>query len=127
MASTKPLKFKTVEIFEKKVNEYFEKGGRPVGKNGDRLYTVTGLAVYLNIDRTSLWDYGNREGYDKILTMARARVENTMEELAMVGIIDRSVTIFSLKNNFKWTDRTEVELGTETHTTLNISVQDTSV
>ena len=94
---------------EEKTNEYFECGGRVIA--GDvRLYTVSGLCLWLGITRTTLCDYENNARFSDTVKRAKMRIENNLEELAELGLINASVSIFSLKNNFRWTDKTDVQL-----------------
>lgn len=92
-------KFKfTPETMEKKLDEYFKK--TPVDE-----ITLTGVCIYLGIYKDTFYNYGNREGFEDMINMARMRIENSYEiSLKKYG---RAGDIFALKN-FGWRDKQEV-------------------
>jgi len=96
----RPLKFPSVEIFRKRVDEYFkecDKSGRP--------YTLTGLGEFLDgTSRKVLLDYRRRgDEYSEILEKAMVRIERYVEE-QLFRKSQIAGVIFNLKNNFGWTD-----------------------
>ena len=98
----RPLKYKSVAEMQKAIDRYFDtcdKEGRP--------YTVTGLAMELDLDRRSLVNYSERDEFFPTIKKAKARVEQYIEE----HMYSANVTglIFNLKNNFGWVDRQEIE------------------
>jgi len=96
---TKPLMYPTPQDLQDKIDDYFEK---TEGKH----VTWTGLCLHLNTTKKTLIEYQQREGYQKIVTMAKMKVENEYEKsLREHG---RSGDIFALKN-FGWTDKQEIE------------------
>ncbi len=99
---TKPLKFKTVEILQEKIGEYFNVTPRDE-------WTITGLALALDTSRQVLCDYeDNRPEYSDAIKRAKLIVENGYEiDLKKHG---RTGTIFALKN-FDWKDKSETELS----------------
>jgi hypothetical protein len=105
----RPLKFKSVEDLEKKIEEYFE-----YAEKKNKPYTVTGLCLHLNCDRKTLINYEESEEYFHTIKMAKMRIENWLEEKSLIGETNPTVTIFNLKNNFGWKDKTEVETSGET-------------
>lgn len=105
----------TPKELEEKAKAYFEDGGREIAGNV-RLYTVSGLCLHLGITRTTLCDYENNPRFSDTVKMAKMRIENNLEELAELGLINASVSIFSLKNNFRWTDKTDIQLQGELKT-----------
>ena len=102
----------TPKELEEKANEYFEQGGRKIADN-TKLYTVSGLCLWLGITRTTLCDYENNPRFSDTVKRVKMRIENNLEELAELGLINASVSIFSLKNNFRWTDKTDIQLQGE--------------
>lgn len=99
----RPLKYKTVDELEIAITNYFE--------NCDRHhepYTITGLALALDIDRKTLINYEKRDEFFHTIKKAKLRVENYLEKRL---INDNSTTgiIFNLKNNFDWKDKQEIE------------------
>lgn len=115
----RPLKFKTPKIMQERIDWYFEaikinKQENPDLSNLDKDFvkflkditdtnpTVTGLALALDTDRTTLINYENRDEFFDTVKKAKLRVENALEQrlygASPVG------TIFNLKNNFSWED-----------------------
>lgn len=97
------LKYKTEEELQKGIDNYFkecDKLGKP--------YTMSGLALSLELDRKTLLNYSNREKYSPLIKKAKAKVETMLEEnLYRVG--NNSGIIFNLKNNYGWRDQIEVQ------------------
>jgi hypothetical protein len=96
----KPLKFKTVEELQKKIDNYFKVTPREE-------WTITGLALHLDTFRIVLLDYQyNRPAYTDAIKRAKQKIENGYEiDLKKHG---RAGTIFALKN-FNWKDRNETD------------------
>ncbi len=94
----RPLLFETPEQLQTAVDLYFATASKP---------TLSGLAVHLNIDRQTLYNYAEREQFFDIVKSARDRVEAIYEEKL---IYDGSPTgvIFALKN-MGWKDKQETE------------------
>lgn len=78
------------------VKEYFDQTNRP---------TLSGLAVFLEIDRQTLYNYKERDEFFDIIKKATAKVESIYEERAIYENNPTGV-IFALKN-MGWTDRME--------------------
>ena len=100
----RPLKFKTVEELQKKIEAYFN--SVPIAE-----WTITGLALALDTYRKVLCEYetlDSRKEYSNTIKKAKLMVENSYElDLKKSG---RTGTIFALKN-FNWKDKSELELG----------------
>lgn len=95
----RPLKFKTVEDLQEKIDDYFNVTPKEE-------WTWTGLALHLDTSRETLREYGEREEYVDSLKKALLKVENGYEiDLKKRG---QAGTIFALKN-FGWKDKTEVD------------------
>lgn len=133
MAGGRPLKFKTVEELEQKINEYFllcdphvEEKDAIVWvspKDGPKYqevtreryiteqkpYTVTGLAVYLDTSRETLINYEERNEFFDTIKKAKDKIHNFAEEQLFVGR-NQAGTIFNLKNNWNWVDKTESDV-----------------
>lgn len=113
----RPLAFKDEEELEEKINEYFEtceEKGRP--------YSMSRLAVALGVTRRTLINYGNREKYYNAIERAKALVEAYTEENLLMGRINTPGGIFCLKNNFRWSDKVEVEsTNINTNSTIDLS------
>ena len=100
MPAGRPLKFKSVEELQEKIEEYFS-------ITPDDEITITGLAIHLDTFRQVLCNYEERDEYSDTIKKAKQRVENGYEkDLKKHG---RTGTIFALKN-FEWKDKTEQDV-----------------
>ena len=106
-ASGRPLKFKTVEELQAKINAYFKKcdsrKATIVLKNGmkakvpnPRPYTVTGLAIALGTNRQTLINYQEKDEFFDAIAQAKLKCENYAEESLWMPKIATGV-IFNLK------------------------------
>ena len=93
----RPLKY-TAEELKTAVDLYFA--------TTDRV-TLAGLALALDIDRHTLYNYAEREEFFHIIKKARERVEARYEE-RLVYDNNQTGVIFALKN-MGWRDKSEVE------------------
>lgn len=122
-----PLKFKTVEELETKIDEYFASDDARIQLGeGESVFapTVSGLAMYLDIDRKTLTNYAHRGEFFPTIKKARARIEQHLEQ----RLYGNNVTgvIFNLKNNYGWADKVETEVTTVEKKPIPIGVQDAS-
>lgn len=99
----RPPKYKAKEEMQKKIDEYFKKCDMM-----NEPYTVTGLAMALDMDRKSLINYQEKDEFFHTIKNAKMKVEEYLERRL---IKDSSVTgiIFNLKNNYDWRDKQEIE------------------
>ena len=97
----KPLKFKTAQELQDKINAYFEDC-----RLKEIPLSITGLALALDTNRQTLINYQDKDGYENIVDRAKLMIENAYE----IRLIEngRSGDIFALKN-FGWTDRQEID------------------
>jgi hypothetical protein len=105
----RPLKFKSVDELKDKIEAYFLSIQDEDG-NYIKPPTVTGLAVALNTSRETLCNYEEKEEYFDAIKDAKARCEAWVEENALVGKANATFSIFNLKNNYKWKDKTESDI-----------------
>lgn len=70
-------------------------------------YSVTGLALALGTNRETLINYEEREEFFDTIKKAKLKIENYLE-LQLQGTSPTG-TIFNLKNNYGWKDKTEIE------------------
>jgi hypothetical protein len=98
-----PLKFKTVEILEEKIDSYFEHC-----EETKRPYTIGGLACALDCHRDTITNYGKREKYFGTVARAKRKIEAYAEEQLFFAKNVNGI-IFNLINNFDWRDRREVK------------------
>lgn len=104
----RPLKYNNVKQLTKKINEYFE-------KTQEDEITITGLCIYLGMNKDTFYEYAKREEYREIINMARLIVENSYEiSLRKNG---RTGDIFALKN-FGWVDKQEIESNNQGKVTI---------
>lgn len=94
----RPMSYDTPEKLQEAISAYFTDNLRP---------TLAGLALALNIDRQTLYNYAQKEMFFDIIKKARETVEAKYEERL---IWDNSPTgvIFALKN-MGWKDKVEQE------------------
>ena len=97
----RPPKYNKKEELQKKIDLYF--------KNCDLMhepYTVTGLALALDMSRQDLINYSKKDEFFDTIKKAKMKVEVYLEKRL---IIDSSTTgiIFNLKNNYGWKDKQE--------------------
>jgi DNA-binding XRE family transcriptional regulator len=112
-------KYWDLEEFENKIDEYFincDKAVRDIyDKKGSYVktiykpYTVTGLCVHLDICRQTLSEMEKEDKYSDTIKRAKVKIEAWQVEHSMNRDIDNTTTIFSLKNNFGWKDKQEIE------------------
>ena len=101
----RPRKYKNSEELQHLIDEYFS-----ACDECKRPYTMTGLALYLDMDRRTLLRYEKEydDEYCITLTRAKERVQEFVECCLFKKGIAQGV-IFNLKNNFGWEDRQEVD------------------
>jgi hypothetical protein len=126
----RPLKFKSVEDLQKKIDRYFrscwtqklDMFGNPLfikNKNGKKTnrrllvqfkpYTITGLAVALDTDRATLIHYEAKQRFFNTIKSAKERCQQYAEESLFIGK-NPAGAIFNLKNNYgDWKDKTEID------------------
>lgn len=92
-----PRKYQPKE-FEKKVEKYFKDRPYPA------ITTVSGLCLHLGITYSGFRTYKERADTADICRLARQRIENRISELALANKISVPMSIFTLKNNFGWSD-----------------------
>ena len=101
----RPRKYKNVEELQYLIDEYFSKCdemGRP--------YTITGLALYLDMDRKALLRYEKdyEDAFCHTIKRAKERVQEFVECCLFKKGIAQGV-IFNLKNNFGWEEKQSVD------------------
>lgn len=128
----RPPKWTSVEDLQKQIDSYFEScyeerwefdnecGWYPViDRNGNVIkdqtkpFTITGLALHLGTNRTTLMDYeSNKDKFSNTIKMAKARCEEYVERLLLNTNSKNSTgPIFNLKNNFGWKDKVEQDIN----------------
>ena len=80
------------------IADYFNQTKKP---------TLSGLAVFLEVDRHTLYNYKERDEFFHIIKKATAKVESIYEERAIYENNPTGV-IFALKN-MGWSDKQEID------------------
>ena len=100
----RPLKFKSVEELDTKINEYFdlceEKKEKPL---------ITGLAIHLDTSRKVLCEYSEKDEFSNSIKKAKSKCELCLERNLVEGKVNPTGSIFNLKNNYGWHDKIETE------------------
>ena len=76
-------------------------------------YTITWLALYLDVSYNTLKNYTEKEEFFKTVLKARTIVLNNMEENALTNKTNTTFTIFSCKNWYWMTDRQDLNVNWE--------------
>ena len=88
--------------------------------------TLSGLAIKLGVDRTTLINYAKDEKFFNTLKSAKSIIER-YNESRLDERANAVGTIFNLKNNFGWKDTTEIGItGSLQTTNYDISEMDPS-
>lgn len=103
IGNTNALKYKTEKELKKGIDKYFKECDEK-----EKPYTMSGLALSLGIDRTTLIRYGDKDLFTTLIKEAKQKVECQLEENALMGKSNSTFTIFNLKNNYGWKDVVEV-------------------
>lgn len=102
MPAGRPLKFKTVEELDQKINAYFN-------SVPEKEWTWTGLALEIGTTRDLLNEYKDRPEFADSIKNGLMKVEGSYEkDLKKDG---KTGTIFALKN-FGWKDKNETDVTT---------------
>lgn len=99
----RPLKYKSAEEMQTLMDKYFSE--TPINQ-----WTITGVAIALDTDRTTLINYENKDEFFDTIKRAKTKVENAYELSLRVN--GRAGDIFGLKN-FGWKDKTETDITTQ--------------
>ncbi|MFA6445726.1 MAG: terminase small subunit [Candidatus Paceibacterota bacterium] len=117
----RPLKFQSVEELEKKIDEYFETTGWKTKEVYDKKKqevvtvpyyepaTITGMAVFLDTSRETISDYREKPEYADAIKKAKDKCEYSIEYGALTNNLNPAMAIFSAKNNYGWSDKTEID------------------
>lgn len=103
METGRPKLYNSKEEMQEIIDAYFS-----LCDQLERPYTMSGLANALNMSRQSLINYSKDEEFFDTIKKARAKVEQQLEENALMGKANSTFTIFNLKNNYGWRDSVEI-------------------
>lgn len=98
---------RTAEYFTSKQMCVFNEKGDLIGYKWTEKLTMSGLALWLHMSTTTLRNYGKRDEFSDIVEYAKQIVEN-FNESALFENRNPAGPIFSLKNNFGWSDKNEI-------------------
>jgi len=134
----RPLKYKTAEEMQARIDEYFElcqpkpmmdAADKPfIDSKGNQMYelnppTISGLALHLGfVNRASMYDYEQRGEFSDTIKKARTRCEQWIEKNGIEGKTPPAMAIFALKN-YGWTDKPEKQETDDTGSDLSILQQ----
>lgn len=116
MAGGRPLKFKTLEELQTKIETYFNSCYELNMETGKREqvepFTITGLALSLDTSRETLMDIENENGsytkeFSDAISRAKLRCHNYAEKQLYMAKSSQGA-IFALKN-YGWKDVSTVE------------------
>ena len=111
MAGGRPKLYNDVNKLEKDIDAYFK-----MCDKREKPYTMSGLALALDMSRQSLINYSKDEEFFDTIKKAKQRVETQLEENALFNKANPTFTIFNLKNNFNWKDKQEHEISNSEET-----------
>jgi hypothetical protein len=100
MAGGRPMIWKDPIELSNLISDYFNETKRP---------TLSGLAVFLEVERQTLYNYKERDEFLDIIKRARAKIESIYEE-RMIYENSPTGVIFALKN-MGWSDNKKIDLA----------------
>lgn len=127
----RPPKYETVEEVQKIIEEYLNECIKE-----NECPTVTGLAYVLGMSRKTLMEYevagDTKEHLKQLDDSVRVAISNTIKdaksfiescyESSMInGKANVIASIFTLKNNYGWVDKQEIE---QTNKTIEVTLED---
>lgn len=115
-AGGRPPKYKTKEEMQEKIDKYFAQCDLD-----KEPYTVTGLALALELDRKALINYGENEEFSNTLKKAKLKVENWLEKNLITGQGNATGIIFNLKNNYGYKDKQEIDANVNTEIKVTLT------
>ena len=102
MTAGRPPKYDDPEVMGAIIDLYFQ-----TCDDKEEHYTVPGLAYALGFEsRQSFWDYGQNPIFSYTIKQASLKIENQRVKKGLSGA-SAAVTIFDLKNNFGYKDKSE--------------------
>ena len=118
-------RWETKEDLQKDIDKYFEEcNNRTVevyDKNKQSIvsikkpipYTIEGLCDILGCERMTLLNYEKQKGYEEYfytIKKAKNKIQRNKVERGLDGDSNPAVTIFDLKNNHDYKDKTESQI-----------------
>jgi len=128
----KPRKFETPEVLEAVIQDYFDSCYiTKIDDNGDKYQqnikplTVSGLAVFMGTNRQTLMTYQDNYGieYHDAISRAKAKIESFAAESLFTAKSAQGI-MFSLKNNYDWRDKQEIDTNVSGDITVTFANPD---
>lgn len=134
--SGKPKKFTSPSDMQHAIDDYFQscdnktrkvyvKSQQEIQEIVDPIpYSIEGLCNVLDITRQTLLNYENEFGYEEffdIVKKAKSKVLQNLVERGLYGDAPTAFSIFLMKNNYGYTDKTEQEIMGKGGTPFNSS------
>lgn len=101
-------KFETDAELKSAIEDYFNDSDKK-----KEPYTIEGLCIALCVTRQTLLNYEKRKGYEDYfdtIREAKLKVQENLIKRGLVGDNNSTLTIFLLKNNHGYRDKTEQEV-----------------
>lgn len=101
----RPRKYKDVNELQQLIDEYFQ-----ICDETKRPYTITGLALFLDMDRRTLLRY--EKDYEDEFCLTIMRAKERVQEFVECCLFKKGIAngvMFNLKNNFGWEDKQTVQ------------------
>lgn len=116
----RPLKYESPKEMQADIDLYFKRCDTNFVQVYDKIkqsvvemkkpipYTIEGLCATLAIDRKTLLNYQNKDEYFHTIKKAKEEVLQNQVEAALTNQSNSTLTIFLLKNNNDYKDKSEV-------------------
>ena len=98
MTAGRPRKYQSVEEMVNKIELYFQ-------DEDEKPFTVTGLALYLDLTKEGFREYSHREEFSVPIKKAKAKIEDHINKMMLKNECNPVGAIFNLKNNFGYCDK----------------------
>lgn len=125
----RPRAYKTPQEMRAKIQSYFDQW-----KEKGKPYTMAMLISYLDICEDTFGEYSsgkyddeeyeNGDTFSETIRKARKFVEGQKIEDALLGKLNATVTIFDLKNNHGYSDKSEVTTYDKTPQVIKDNIPD---
>ena len=92
------------KVLQDQIDDYFE-----TVRIEEKVPAIGMLAVHLGVDRETILNYQDKPKYFGTIKKAKIKIQSMQEELALRGKTNPAFTIFSFKNNYGWSDKTQHE------------------
>jgi len=89
---------------------------------GGKPKTILGLCNHLDIHRSTLLEYEDKDEFSNTIKKAKEIVENDINIKGLQGDYNPTMAIFNLKNNFDWEDRQKQEI--EGDSVIDVTIED---